>query len=149
MREADVIWTLIRFGADVNCKELIKCNSPLHLTTDLEIIACFVDHGADVDVPNANGNTPVFCTWSDYEPSDANAYHRASSLLLELGADVNATNTFSDTPLKFISEYGGYLDSIRQMIAHGARLEAVNCKSRTALHAALAVGNTKVVSFIL
>ena len=62
-------------------------------------VKLLLDHGADVNVKDEDGETPLFC-------ASNNGHKEIVKLLLEHGADVNAKNNYGNSPLHCVSEKG-------------------------------------------
>lgn len=104
--------------------------TPLHLATHFghtlvaeELLA----HGADVcaRASNALATTPLL--WAVMGQDIA-----AVTLLLDHGADVNATTTAGSTPLHKAAVLGN-ADLVRLLLAHGANVNATNSGGQTPL----------------
>jgi len=97
-------------GRQVNyCKVLkdgFKLNV-LHLAAengDLDIVKLLVKHGADINVVDSDGNTPLALT-------AFKGWLEIVHFLIENGADVNIKNDNGDTALHMVARgYGGYED---------------------------------------
>lgn len=117
----------------------------------LESVIEAIKNGADV---NAWGNTTdgycspleaIFyreseptisadnCTLSMIEDNNANARSTIIKALIDAGADVNAKDTYGDTPLSSACIWGASPDEIRMLIKAGADLEAKGENGETPL----------------
>jgi ankyrin repeat protein len=65
--------------------------------------------------------------------------------LLSVGADMNAKNYYSDTPLDEAS-FEGHVQVVKVLLEHGADTEAKNLIGRTPLHSACYQGHLAVVN---
>lgn len=86
-------------------------STPLHLATlcnHKEIVKFLISNGADVNVKDDNGYTPIFGAVFDYEAGDRS---ETVKMLIAYGADVNATDTGGLTPL-----HNAAMNGKRQMI---------------------------------
>ena len=87
---------LIDKGADIEAKNN-SGSTPLNFAIDAgintkEIMHLLIQNGAEVNSRDSNGNTQLY--WAA-----SYGYHKAVSVLLENGADVNALSKFDTTPL--------------------------------------------------
>jgi ankyrin repeat protein len=73
---------------------------------------------------------------------------RRVSLLLKVGADVEARDADGQTPLLLASE-GGHASVVRTLLAKGANIDAEDARGRTALHLASRGGHVDVVRLLL
>jgi len=71
------------------------------------------------------GNTVLMCAVADGDTASA-------KLLIEYGADVEATNQEGETPLGFAVAYE-HPDAIRVLVAHGANIDGTEGTGRTYL----------------
>ncbi len=91
----DEIYSLLEKGANVNAREEMIAETPLHLAADYgytEVVKLLLDHGADVNARSQGDWTPLH--WAT---SSGNI--EVAKILLDHGADVNARNKDGYTPL--------------------------------------------------
>lgn len=90
---------------------------------------------------DADGNTPLHC---------ASAHGQATvvKLLLDRGADVNATNAAQHSPL-FVACLKGNRPVVRALLDRGADVSAPDRDGSTPLHAACTVGDPQIVTWLL
>jgi ankyrin repeat protein len=109
------------------------------LSGDVSTMRLLLDHGADPKIATFSGTTPLMAaagvnwvfnqTYTEGEP----ALLEAVKLCVELGMDVNATNSMGLTPLMGAANRGS--DSIIQyLVSKGARLETKDNVGRTAFN---------------
>ena len=55
----NAISTLITKGYSVNCITAERHRTPLHIASDKEVVKILLDHGANVNIQNDKGNTPL------------------------------------------------------------------------------------------
>ncbi|KAM7196548.1 Ankyrin repeat-containing domain protein [Rhypophila sp. PSN 637] len=118
---------LYHIGTDLSLEEALKLDSssintvdevgfsPLYwacLRGDTEAVQLLLQHGADVNAHNANGQTALHAP-GGYKAEIVDA-------LLEKGADINAENEIGQTPLAKAIE-GGDLASFNLLLSRGAR----------------------------
>jgi hypothetical protein len=87
---AEVFRLFLEHGADPNT---LREKQPLIFSVwgNVDSVREMLDHGADIDLRDANGDTPLlFYLWS--------GRWAAALLLLQRGADINVQNTFGTTP---------------------------------------------------
>ncbi|HEY0962204.1 MAG TPA: ankyrin repeat domain-containing protein [Pseudomonadales bacterium] len=97
--------------------------------------------GADVNLPEADGTTPLL--WAVYHSS-----LELVQLLLEAGADPNRANDLDITPLLQASRFGD-AHIVSLLLAHGARVAEAEPKTETPLMAAARAGNVDAVQRLL
>ncbi len=93
--DIDQVRRHLEAGVDLN--QTIPGDSayPLHYAanTHADMIQLLIDHGADVNVKDDKGKTPLHC-------AAVGAYLEGMRALLENGADVNAVDDEGNTPLQ-------------------------------------------------
>ena len=99
--------------------------------------------GASPDhVTEIRGNSPLVCLYA-YE-----GLEEMVSLLLEFGANCNATTNNGVSALSLAAERG-HCDVVRQLVQHGARLSQADNGGSSALLYASQAGNLNVVGYLL
>ena len=91
-----------------------------------EVVTC-LQRGADVNMPDSDGNTPLFYAC---EKNNADIVR----LLLQAGANVNALNDYGSTPLINCMLYGGSEEVVRLLIDAGADVNVADVDACTPLH---------------
>ena len=161
-----IIALLLEYGADVNAKNYIGL-TPFHRAmTDAQptLIKLFLDHGADIHArANSEGYglggraaTPLHIA------AGSNPHIESIAMLLDQGADVNATDADGHTPLHLATGsslgYTGRLteqrnfEVVRLLLAHGAKVNTVSTqyeRGDTPLHSAAQNSQTVLVELLL
>lgn len=108
------------------------------LAGDVTVMRLLLEHGADPHITTYGGTTALMAAagvnWTvaqTYTESEA-ASLEAVELCLQLGLDINATNSMGLTALLGASNRG-FNDMIRLLAAKGARLDAKDAVGRSAL----------------
>ena len=129
---------------------------PLHMAAgndDSELVELLLKHGADIEVKDLGGNTPLHRAVERHQPTTASSQVVAANnvksvpdILLENKADVNATNFFGDTPL-YRAASRGMLDIVRKMLeANGGN---PNPESGSPLAVACLMENVELADILL
>jgi hypothetical protein len=118
----------------------------------LEIMEALIDHGADVNWRDKDGNTLLMFAYA--EPVDPQAKPRGSqvqktawSILLAHGASVNAKSDNGSTAL-MLAATNGSLEMIRALLAHGANVNATTDNGYTALSLAKGRRSPEVIDLL-
>ena len=152
---SDTAGLLLKCGADVNARDNDTI-TPLHLVSQhhwgdgfqaTKTACVLLGHGASVHVRNNDGQTPLH----------AAAHHGLSeivALLLKFGADVDALDNNSMTPLLLISQSRFGDDSqitktAQMLLGHCASVHVRNNNGQTPLHAAAHHGRSEIVALLL
>jgi len=155
---ADIVALLLKFGADVDAQDNDSM-TPLHLVSQSRLFdsrddprgtktaQLLLEHGASVHVRNKHGQMPLH----------AGSYHgRADivALLLKFGAEVDAQDNDTMTPLLVVSQNcWGNNDQIAEtaqvLLDHGASVHVRNKNGQMPLHAASRLGCSRIVALLL
>lgn len=108
---------------------------------DLDQSRQLISAGADVNLPEPDGTTPLL--WAVYNVSPA-----LVDMLLAAGADPNTPNALGITPLLQASRYGN-AEMISALIAGGATLNISGLDTEPVLLAAARSGNVAAVEVLL
>lgn len=102
-----------------------------------ELTRWLVNKGTSVDEPDSYGDTPLHAR--------AAHWHGNLAILLELGANIEATNHSLETPLHKAASVGN-AKNVELLLAHGANAYALNAAGLTPLaHALQTCHNAKIV----
>ncbi len=105
---------------------------------DLEMVRHLVQHGAEVNGQDANGETPLMK--AAYVGKLAVVQY-----LVESGANVNARSNNSWTPLMWAA---GHLDIVEYLVEQGADIHARDQQGSTPLELAQQYGRPEVVKYL-
>jgi len=128
--------SLYQLSFGVDC----RCNTDVHLTTDLQIMTSLLDTGADIEAENIDGLRPI---------------HRAVrtgivelvELLIQHGANVDAADVFGNRPLHDAVYHG--LNVVQLLVQRAAKLNVQNIDGKTPLHIAVERRQLDVIMFLL
>lgn len=128
---------------DANIKDALG-RTPLHIAAEkgyAEIVLFLVENGAEVNITDTNGNTPLIFI-----------IHKMGNLeitrrLLEKGAAVNAQNRTGETALMYAA-WRGHSDIVQLLLAYHANASLKNRQGNTALTLAESRGNLKIVQML-
>src|SRR5690606_30897093 len=110
-------------------------------SADLERVRELIVSGADVNVPETDGSTPLL--WAAYH-----SHPEMVTALIQAGADPDAANNFGITPLLQASRYGDAA-VIEALLDGGASLDINHPEGETPLMAAARAGSLPAVSLLL
>nr|XP_014275371.1 serine/threonine-protein phosphatase 6 regulatory ankyrin repeat subunit A [Halyomorpha halys] len=120
---------LLESGVDVNVRIGRDHNTLLHYAPTVEITKLLLSYGADVNVFNNDGMTPLFFAIIDNKGFDV------VQQLLAHGADVNSRTSDGHTPLHFVpclTDKNG-LSVVRELLKYGANVNATDNDNATPL----------------
>ena len=132
---SNVTRLFLQLGMNVNVRDK-HLATPLHFASSnghLETALALLDHGADVNAQNADGQTPLHRLGVSLDSFFEANCHSLARLMLERGAEVNARDKNQETPLHSAS-YLSRLETTRVLLDHGADIHAKNARGRTPLH---------------
>lgn len=148
----DMMELYLNQGADINCRNCDQeGNTPLHRALPLygsayQRVRWLVEHGADVNVANANGKTPLMLSvpvsFGGIANSD-DAKSQMMKLLLDHGAKANVRDIAGNTLLAYLStvEDGRYNKNTKRaytlilnsLVEQGVDVNSVNNLGETSL----------------
>ncbi|MDE2874584.1 MAG: ankyrin repeat domain-containing protein [Gemmatimonadota bacterium] len=130
---------------------LARIVSTLGCCADFEnVLAVFVDAGADVNARDSAGRTPLHRALGNSSRIPAPVLRGVVSALLDAGADPNARNSVGRTPLHVAARSRGVSDPLVRLLATaGADLNALNNAGETPLQLARQRNATTTVQTLL
>ena len=126
-RHMAIVELLLSEGANQNLPEEIadQCSfALLYAGHNIELVQLFLNHGANVHVVDASGNTALHCFILHCEPncalsSTGNTSHKVVfHTLLQAGADVNVCNSKGESSL-YLTVGKGMEDDVTYMLLRG------------------------------
>lgn len=174
---SEMVRLLISNNVDINVRYSETLETPLIIAvkqnTSNEIITLLLNAGADTNVSEIHGMTPLRLAvdkdnveavkllldagantevfWNGMTPlmeASQEGYTAVVRLLLEVGANPNFTNISGNTPLMAAAHYGK-VDVIELLLSHGANINAQNSHGFTPLHAAVNTNRSPAVRILL
>jgi len=115
--------------------------TPLHNAATKEIAELLAQRGADINVSDVFGRTPLHRA-----AEDGRIY--VVSLLITKGADVNARDGVNNTALHGAAHYG-HKQVVEILIKGGADLNIKNIDGRTPLHWAVEMGHREIADLLV
>lgn len=158
----DLVKLLVSYGANINHKSTVG-SSPLFMACEhfhsnrarqvllgkpdaphqLELVKYLVNNGADVKEAGRHGNTPLMAAaLSGFKDPSLVMY------LLDKGADPSTKNSHGSTALHFATQKG-CLETVKELVKRGARLEAADAEGLTPLQRACCGCHDEVVEWII
>jgi len=152
---SSMVALLLRFGAEVDTQDsdamtpLLLVSHGGHVDDDqiINTAQSLLEHGARVHMRNKNGQTPLHLA-SHY------GFSGIVGLLLKFGADVNAQDNDTMTPLLLVSQCHGreisrIIKTAQLLLDHGASVHVRNRNGQMPLHTALHHGLFGIVALLL
>ncbi len=121
-------------GVDPNAKNDTG-QTPLHATQDLAILEKLILSGADVNMADGDGRTPIF-----------NKEIELIKALVEAGADIHHKSNKGNTLIIWYS-YSGYLEGIQYVVSLGADVSIINVDGQTAYDIAETFAHFKLLDY--
>ena len=127
--------------ADSAATAKLKALSEMNNLNDTAAIRILTESGADVNLTNQYGVTPLFI-------ASREGHVGVVKLFIEAKADVNLTNTYGESPL-FIASRQGRVGIVKLLIKERADVNIANQKGVTPLHIASDRGHAEIVKMLL
>jgi ankyrin repeat protein len=129
----DVIRLLLERGADANAPDangrtLLHCAVEDHAAPDVAALLLEPRFGADVNLQDFDGNTPLLANLGSAYGGD-----EVAQMLLDLGADVHLRNKEGSSPL-IVAVRHGRRQFVRTLVALGCSPDESDTKGNTGLH---------------
>jgi ankyrin repeat protein len=135
----DLIELLVSYNARVDALD----TGTFVLTPDLQIMQYLLNHGASASQPGRSGFPPLVYL----SRGDKGEHVDKLQLLLDHGADVNATDPKERTALHYAAK-AGFLNVIQLLLDHGADASLRDDEGQTPLVIALAAGKSAVANLL-
>jgi len=152
--DMSVVQLLLTNGANQNLHEDgsdSRCSSfPLHMAAagdNGKLVEFLLEHGADIDVADINGNTALHHAIEYYSNNSRNAMS-VVDILLENKANVNIVNNSGDTPL-YRAVSNGLLDVVSKMLEKCGGNPNGGSPTKCPLVEACLMSNRKLVGVLL
>lgn len=123
---ANVVASLVSYGADINGEKQEFHRSPLFFASNGEVAEALITNGADVNRHDKLNITPLHFVSQD-------GATEAARVLMEHGANVNARNNWGETPLHWAARRG-QKDVAELLVAGGADINARDSGGLTVLN---------------
>lgn len=145
VKSAGVCSALLNKHADIHARNRLYSRTALHSFCKkdgpVEIIGLLIDAGIDVDVQDADGETPLL-------HAIFRGFTAAAEELLERGANPNASNISSrDTALHFAVGFDRY-EILPLLLARGVDYLATNVRGRHIGHVAARVASARTIQIL-
>ncbi|MEB3230809.1 MAG: ankyrin repeat domain-containing protein [Leptolyngbyaceae bacterium] len=123
---------------------------------DVATVELLLNQGKPMETADDSGNTVIF--WAldaaecDFDVTDCTLgteQQAIANLLISKGANVNAVNTWQETPLHWAANSSGSADIVQDLIGRGANVNAQDSTQNTPLHWASAAGILENVEVLL
>ena len=132
-RGSKLVESFIHAGLPVDCKIGSEC--ALHKVTSTDVAKVLLDHNANMNVQDHQGNTPLHVSLKSNFSCDL------SKLLIAYGADLGLHNCSGNTPLHVACRHLRH-DMVQLLLASGADVDAVDRQGDTSLSKILLAGNS-------
>jgi ankyrin repeat protein len=150
--DIDIIQLFLERGADVDAVD-DDHSTLLHAASyhgSVEAAQLLLKRGANTNVRDAEGQTPLHRTLVEITDGLEDHYFDVIQLLLEHGADVDASDDdhSTSTPLHQASQYGS-VKATRLLLEHGANVHLQNTNGHTPSQVASMNGHDEIARLLL
>jgi hypothetical protein len=139
-----IIDMLIKAGANVNHRGRDFQESAFYYAVDrnlMEAVRSLITAGADVNLGNIHGTTPLHLAASK---GMSDMYN----FLLVKGADPNKPDEEGSSPV-MAAAFHGHVDAVRSLVHHGGKIETRNIRGESAVFLAAQNGHPGVIPVLL
>jgi len=147
--DVDTIRFFLEHGADVDAVD-DNHSALLHVASrygSVEVVQLLLDRGANTNVRNMQGRTPLHQALSSAIGHLGNRLFDVIRLLFEHGANVDALDDAHCTPLHMVSQYGS-IKATRLLLKYGADLHLQNNEGHTPSQVASANGHGEIARLL-
>ena len=119
-------------------------NTALHYAAEwglTDAISALVRKGANMEIRNANGETPIFSAVKNNDPS-------VIKMLVDLGANIQVRDNLGSTPLHIAVRWGS-AKSAKELMALGVDINAQNVSGKSPLGEAALSGKFNMATMLL
>ncbi len=137
----NLVSDLILLGANLEWRDDDNGYAPLHgavRSGNVEIVRMLIDAGADVNVQDAEGRTPLYLTSNE----------EIARMLIGAGAKLDIQDNWNFTPLHRAARFGE-VGIIRMLIGAGADVNVQDNRGETPLHRAAYYGYVEIVRILI
>ena len=127
-KDPSLVKCVLEAGADAKAADKER-NTALHNASTLETVEMLMKAGADVNVANIKGRTPLM------EIARKNFSPKAVEILLKAGADVKAVDQWGRTPFIELAQSNPTLETMELFLKAGSDVNAADKQGRTPLMA--------------
>jgi hypothetical protein len=111
-----------------------------------DVVAVLLRHGADPNVADSGGHTPLYNVANECSSEQGPAVVRA---LVRAGADVNAHGGVTRATALHMAARRGYVDIARTLLDCGAAIDARDSKGDTPLHRAIKCRRDRISQLLM
>ncbi len=142
--DADIVAFLLKKGASLEAVDNNKCTALCHAAKNHSFATArlLLEAKANPNVSDQQGNTPLMLAVSPYDRAEL------VQMLLEYGADINATNSVRETALNNAA-ISNSTTTLKVLIDAKADINIPDLINYTPLHSAALADRTETVRFLL
>ena len=117
------------------------------IENNIKIAKILINSGADINIANANGKTPLFQMTENFTYRNSVDNVELATLLINSGANVNKADIEGRTPLFMAVKITNY-DMIKVLINFNADVNKANNKGQTPLQVAIRNKNDEIIQLL-